>query len=125
MLLASPIPKYTSNIIMINAIPGREIASLIMSVRAINTIINIRYPESVNPAGVGNKNRINAIMMVMKSHRFCVNQKIVVFNSLGNCKVSYLTIKIGQLHRFITFSGLLPLKNWIIGFKCEIPITIK
>ena len=55
-------------------IPGNGIDSDIINVSAINTIINIRYPDSDNPFGVGNKNRISAIKKVINNHRFCVSQ---------------------------------------------------
>ena len=67
-------PKYTSSIIIINAIPGNGMASEIISMRAITTIIIILYPDSDNPVGVGKKNSTSAIMVVINSHRFCVNQ---------------------------------------------------
>jgi len=70
-----PIPKTTSITMIYRAIAGSGIVSVIIIIRAVMTIIIIRYPSKVSPEGAGNRNRMVPTSMVVRNHFFWVAQK--------------------------------------------------
>ena len=75
-----PIPNTTSITIIYSAIAGNGIGSVIIIIRAVITIIIIRYPSTVSPSGVGKINRTNPTSRAMRNHFFWVTQKRKLVN---------------------------------------------
>jgi hypothetical protein len=75
ILLAEPIPKYTSEIRMYNAMAGKGMGSVTININAVITMIIIRYPSRDKPSGVGRSMRIIPTIIVIKNHFFWVVKK--------------------------------------------------